>query len=78
MALPTRDSASPPDRGANIHSPRPTLGLLTASQPSEGPASPENIPTDDASPPGGHHISSSGENPMSTAEAAEPAIPGGF
>ena len=37
-----------------------------------------NISTDDAAPPGGHHIPSSGENPMSPAEAAEPIIPGGF
>ena len=79
MALPTRDSASPPDEGgAAIHSPQPTLDLLTTSQPSEGPASPEDIPTDDTAPPGGHHIPSSGENPMSPAEAVEPAIPGGF
>ena len=31
-----------------------------------------------AAPPGGHHIPSSGENPRSPAEAAEPTIPGGF
>ena len=79
VALPTRDSASPLDGGgANIHNPRPTLGLLTTSQPSEGPASPEDIPTDNAAPPGGHHIPSSGENPTSPAEATEPAILGGF
>ena len=64
--------------GANLHNTQPALGPLTASQPSEGPASPKNIPTDDAAPPGGHHIPSSGENPMSPAEAAEPAILGGF
>ena len=79
VALPTRDSASPPDEGgATIHNLQPALGLLTASQPLEGPASPEDIPTDNAAPPGGHHILSSGENPMSPAEATEPAIPGGF
>ena len=79
VALPTRDSASPPDGGgASIHNPQCTLGPLTASQPSEGPASPEDIPIDDATPPGGHHIPSSGENPTSPAEAVEPAILGGF
>ena len=79
MALLTRDSASPPDEGgANIHNPQPVLGLLTASQPLEGPASPEDIPTDNAAPPGGHHIPSSGENPTSPAEAVEPTILGGF
>ena len=79
VALPTRDSASPPDGGGtNIHKPQPALGLLTASQPSEGPASPKDIPTDDTAPSGGHHIPSSGENPMSPAEAMEPAILGGF
>ena len=79
VALLTRDSASPPDGGgASIHNPQPALGPLTASQPSEGPASPEDIPTEDAAPPGEHHIPPSGENPMSPAEAAEPAIPGGF
>ena len=79
VALPTRDSASPPDGGgASIHNPQPALGLLTASQPSEGPASPEDIPTDDAAPPGGHHVPSSGENPTSPAKATEPAILGGF
>ena len=79
VALPTRDSASPPDgRGASIHNPQPTLGPLTTSQPSEGPASPEDIPTDDAAPAGGHHIPSSGENPTPLTEATEPAIPGGF
>ena len=75
MALPTRDSASPPDGGgASIHNPQPALGPLTASQPSEGPASPKDIPTEDAAPPGGHHVPSSGEIPMSPAEAAEPTI----
>ena len=79
VALPTRDSASPPDGGgASIHNPQPALGPLTVSQPSEGPASPEDIPTDDAAPPGGHHVPSSGENPTSPAKAEEPAIPGGF
>ena len=78
VALLTRDSTSPPDGGASIHNPQPTLGLLTTSQPSEGPASPEDIPTNDTAPLGGHHIPSSGENPMSPAEAAEPAILGGF
>ena len=79
VALPTRDSVSPPDGGgANIHHPQPALGPLTASQPLEGPASPEDIPTDDAAPSGGHHVPSSGENPTSPAEAAEPAIPGSF
>ena len=78
MALPTWDSTSPPDGGANIHSLQPTLGPLTASRHSEGPISPEDIPTDDATPPGGHHMPSSGENPTSPAEATEPAIPGGF
>ena len=66
------------DEGANLHSTQPTLGPLTASQPLENPASPEDISTDNAAPPGGHHIPSSGENPTSPAEAAEPAIPGGF
>ena len=79
VALLTKDSVSPPDGGgANIPSPQPTLGPLTTSQPSEGPASPEDISTDDAAPPKGHHIPSSGENPMSPAKAAEPTIPGGF
>ena len=79
VALSTRDSTSPPDGGgANIHSPQPTLGPLTTSQPSERPASPEDIPTDDATPPGGHQVPSSGENPMSLAEATEPTILGGF
>ena len=79
VALPTRNSMSPPDGGgATIQSPQPALGPLTASQSSEGPASPEEIPTDNAAPPGGHHIPSSGENPTSLAKAAEPAIPGGF
>ena len=73
------DSMSPPDGGGtSIHNPQPALGLPTASQPSEGPASPEDIPTEDATPPGGHHVPSSGENPTSPAEAAEPAILGGF
>ena len=78
MALLTRDSVSPPDGGANIHSLRPALGPLTSSQPSEGSASPEDIPTNDTTPPGGHHIPSSGENPTSPAKAVEPAISGGF
>ena len=79
MALPTKDSASPPDEGgADIHSPQPALDLITTSQPSEGPAFPEDIPTDDAAPPGGHHIPSAGENPTSPAKATEPAILGGF
>ena len=79
VALPTRDSASPPDGGgACIHNSQPTLGPLTTSQPSEGPASPKDIPTDNAAPPGGHHDPPSGENPMSLAKATEPAIPGGF
>ena len=79
VALLTRDSASPPDGGgATVHNPQPTLDPLTASQPSERPASPEDIPTEDAAPPGGHHNPSSGENPTSPAEAAEPAILGGF
>ena len=79
VALLTRDSASPLDGGgANTHSPQPTLDPLTTSQPSEGPASPEDIPTDNAAPPEGHHIPSSGENPTSPAKATEPAIPGGF
>ena len=77
VALLTRDSASPPDGGgASTHNPQPALGLLTTSQPLEGPVSPEDIPTEDATPPGGHHVPSSGENPMSSAEAAEPAILG--
>ena len=79
MALLARDSASPPDEGgASIHNPQPALGPLTASQPLEGPASPEDIPTEDAAPPEEHHVPSSGENPTSPAEAVEPAIPGGF
>ena len=79
VALLTRDSASPPDGGGTtIHNPQPALGPLTTSQPSEGPASPEDIPTEDATPPGGHHVPPSGENPTSPAEAAEPAILGGF
>ena len=78
VALPTRDSTSPPDGGANLYSAQPTLGPLTASQPLENPASPKNIPTNNAASPGGHHIPSSGENPMSLAKAAEPVIPGGF
>ena len=79
VTLLTRDSTSPPDGGgADIHSSQPALDPITTSQPLEGPASPEDIPTDDATPPGGHHIPSSGENPMSPAEAVEPTIPGGF
>ena len=79
MALPIGDSASPPDGGgANTHSPQPTLDPLTTNQPLKGPASPEDIPTDDAAPSGRHHIPSSSENPTSPAEAAEPAILGGF
>ena len=79
VALPTRDSVSPPDGGeANMHNPQPALGPLTTSQPSEGPASPEDILTDNTAPPGGYHVPSSGENPMSPAKAVEPAIPGGF
>ena len=79
VALLTRDSTSPPDGGgATIHNPQPTLCPLTASQPSEGPAFPEDIPTGDATPLEGHHVPSSGENPTSPAEAAEPAILGGF
>ena len=75
----TPDQGSPPDGGgASSHNPQPALGPLTASQLSEGPASPEDIPTEDAAPPGGHHVPSSGEKPTSPAEAAEPAIPGGF
>ena len=78
VALLTRDSTSPPDGGANPYNTQPALGLLTTSQPLKGPASPEDIPTNDAAPPGGHHILSSGENPMSPAEAMEPIILGGF
>ena len=79
MALLTRNSASPSDGGgADIHSPQPALGPLTTSQPSEGPASPEDIPTDNTAPPGGHHVPPSGENPTSPAEAVEPTILGGF
>ena len=78
VALPTRDSTSAPDGGANLHSAQPILGLLTASQPSEGPASPEDIPINNPAPPGGHHTPSSGENPTSPTEAMEPVILGGF
>ena len=79
VALLTRDSASPPDGGgATIHNPQPTLGPLTTDQPLEGPASPEDILTDDAAPPGGHHNPPSGKNPTSPAKAVEPAILGGF
>ena len=79
VALPTRGSMSPSDGGGvDIHSPQPTLDLLTTSQPSEGPVSPEDIPTDNAAPPGGHHIPFSSENPTSPTEATEPTIPGGF
>ena len=78
MALPTRDSASPLDGGANLYNTQSTLGPLTTSQPLERPTSPKDIPTDNATPPGGHHIPSSGENPMSPTEATEPVILGGF
>ena len=78
VALLTRDSASPPEGETNPYSAQPTLGLLTASQPSEGPASSEDIPTNDTTSPGGHHIPFSGENPMSPAKAMEPVILRGF